>query len=475
MKVTSERLPNSQVLLNIEVDQETLDKSVERAYRRLVNQVAIPGFRRGKAPRHLVERYVGKEALLQEGVEQLIPDVYRRAVEEAGIQPVDQPEFNIAQMEPLVIKATVPVEPAVELGDYHSTSLAPVEVAIGEQQVSDLIERMREQHAEWVPVERPVREGDRVTVDVEAITGIPTFYTASGEPMLQLGGGQRVLSETGMELEVEREGKTPVPGFALELIGIAPGSEKKFQLTLPQEFENKEAAGKNAIFRVVVHAVKEKSVPALDDEFAKTVGEFETLDALRADIRERLQAGLRQEASRHFENAVIQAAVDRSRVELPPSLVERELDRMLDELKATLSAQNVSMEEYLSVTGRANEEELHSQLRPEAERRVRTYFTLNAIGRAEGIEVSPEEIEQEIDSIAGQVAEASDRMRSLLSEPKARENLALRLWNQKVIDRLKAIATGNTEAEQTEGSVEGSEPALEPAKPPAEAESQGNS
>jgi len=453
VKVTSEKLPESQVLLNIEVDEATVDRSVEQAYRRLVNQVNIPGFRRGKAPRQLVERYLGKETLLQEGVERLIPEVYRQAVQETGIQPVDQPEFDIVQMRPLVLKATVPVEPTVELGNYQDFRLAPIEVAVSDEQVNDFIERLREQRAEWVPVDRPLRAGDLVSFDVEGVTGVPTFYSASGEPILQLGGGQQVVKESNAEVIVAPQAKTPVPGLQAELIGMTPGQEKRFQLTLPEDFAQSEFAGKDAIFRVVVHSIKEKHLPALDDEFAKAVGEYETLEALRADLKQTLQRSLEREAHEQFENSVIQAAVDRSRVELPAALIDREVERMVSDLRASLAAQRISMEEYLRVTGRGSESELREQLRPDAERRLRTYFVIDAIGRAEGIEVSPSEIQQEIERMVARAGEQAERMRRLLETPERRENISLQLWNQKVIDRLEAIATGKGESGTTEAEA----------------------
>ena len=454
MKVTSEKLPGSQVLLNIEVDEAAVDKSVEQAYRRLAAQVNIPGFRRGKAPRHLIERYVGKDTLLQEGVEKLVPDVYRQAVEETGIQPIDQPELDVVQMRPLIIKATVPVEPTVELGDYQEIRLTPVEVAVSEQQVNDVVERLREQRAEWSPVERPVKAGDLVNIDVEAVTGVPIFYSSSGEPILQMGGGEQVMSHSGLEVEVNPERDEIVPGLAAQLVGMTVGQEKKFRLTLPQDYADKARAGKDAVFRVVLHNAKEKHLPDLNDEFAKTVGEYETLEQMRNYIRITLQRSLEREAREQFESLVIQAAVDRSRVELPSSLIEREADRMLNELKSSLSAQRVPMEEYLRVTGRANEEELKQQLRPEAERRLRTYFVMNAIGRAEGIEVAPSEIQEEIDRVAERVGEQGFQMRRFLETPERRENISLRIWNQKTIDRLVSIAKGEAEAVQAEEPAE---------------------
>jgi trigger factor len=463
--VTSERLPDAQVVLEIEVDPETVEKATQRAYQSLANRVKIPGFRPGKAPRYLVERYVGgAEVLRQEGIERAIPEAYREAITQADVQPIDQPEIEVVSTDPLKIKATVSVQPTVEVGDYKSIRVPKLPVEVPYERINDTIERLREQHTQWTPVERAAQAGDRVTADVVGTIGAtPTLYDPSGQPILNTEGGEELLNSKNAEIELNLESKAPVPGFHEQLVGMRPKSEKRFVLSLPADWPNEEQRSKSVLFQVRVEEVKEGKAPALDDEFAKSVGpEYETFEALREDIRNRLRAQLEHDAEHAYEDSVIKAAVEQAKIEMPPALVRRENDRLVRNFEQSLARQRLSLDQYLQLT-KKSADELREELRPQAEANLRSYLLLREIGNAEDVQITPQEIDAEIERMLGTVVDEEQKQaRQILERPEQREDIEASLWHRKVVRMLMDVA-------QQEGSP--AEPASEePAAAPDEDE-----
>ncbi|MCL5962279.1 MAG: trigger factor [Chloroflexi bacterium] len=453
MKVDVEKLPESQVELTFEVESETVDKYVQRAYRSLVNRVNVPGFRKGKAPRFVVERMVGKDTLFQEGMELLLPEVYKQAVEEKDIHPIDQPVWDVVQTEPLIAKAKVPVRPTVELGSYRDIRLAKEEPQITEERVDAVIEQMREQESPWVPVERPAAMGDRVTVDIEAhLKGESLLEGAGGEALIQ-GSGEQLLNTKGTEYLLKPQPDAPFPGLTEEIAGLKAGEEKDFELTLPETFPEKEKAGQKALFHVAVHTVTEKNRPELDDEFAKTVGDFATMDELRDEVRKELQARANAEAESRFADAVVQMAVDRSIVEIPKVMIDREDERGLERMGAQLQQQGISLDHYLR-TVKKTREELLEQMRPAAEERIKRSLVLDEIGRVENVEVSPEEIDGSIESTIAAMGEQGEKARQALNSDQYRTELGYSLRDQKVVKLLIDIAS-REDVDGTESAVVG--------------------
>jgi trigger factor len=460
VKVTAERLPDAQVVLNIEVEPETVEKATERAYQSLASRVRIPGFRPGKAPRFLVERYVGgPDVLKQEGIDRVIPEAYREALQQADVRPIDQPEIEVVSTEPFVLKATVSVEPTVELGDYKSVRIPRVPVDVPYERINETIERLREQQTEWVPVERAARAGDRVTADVVGTIGAaPTLYDPSGQPILQTEGGEKLIDSKNAEVEIDPESTAPVPGFHEQLVGVRPNSEKRFVLSLPADWPNEEQRSRSVMFQVNAHEVKEAKVPALDDEFARAVGpEYETLDALREDVRTRLREELEHEAEHQYEDSVIRAVIERSKIELPPALVKRETERLLQNFERSLARQRLSLDQYTRLTDKTVDG-LREELRPQAEANLRSFLVLREIGQAEGVKVTPEEVEAEIGrATEGMNPAEAGTARQLLERPEGREDLEASLWHRKVVKLL------------TDLSQSPAEPAAGQAEAPAEA------
>ncbi len=460
VKVTAERIPESQIRLDIEVEPERIEQSVEKAYRKLVGRLNVPGFRRGKAPRHIVERYVGRETLFQEGIEQLLTDVYREAIKDLDLHPIDQPELDLQPKvdelqpgEPLRITATVPLRPTAQIGDYRSIRLPRAAVEVTPEEVNRIIDRIRDQQTEWVPVQRPVREGDRVVMDVHGEVGTYTrLYSPSGEPLATSGEGQTILDEHQAEFEVETSSTRYPAGFVDQLVGMAPGQEKQFELSLPADYKDPDLANKLAIFKVKVDEVKEKHEPAIDDELAKSIG-YESLEQMREGIRERAQAQAEARAAEIHEDAVINEAINLSTFEIPPALINHEIDHLIEHARERLRRNRLELDEYLRLT-RKSESELREEFREEAVRNVKTALLFDRIAEQEHITATPDEVNREIEMMAAIAGRDAERVRQVLSTPEQREALALRIRNDKVVKLLVDIAQTGQAAESTAEAVE---------------------
>ncbi|MCL5264590.1 MAG: trigger factor [Chloroflexi bacterium] len=452
MKVTTESIPDRQVVLTVEVEPDRVEKYLDRAYRRLVDRINIPGFRKGKAPRYIVERMMGKEMLFSEGLDLMFPDVYKTAVDEAGVKPFDAPKWEVAQENPLVLKITVSLEPTVELGNYKDIRLAREEVEVTDEQVQYYLDQLRERYSEWVPVERPAAIDDRVTIDISGATkGEALLESAAGSALVSQEGKQ-IINTKGVDYPVKPQPDSLLPGFAEQLVGLAAGQEKEFSIILPTDYPEADLVGKEALFKVVCHAVKEKHSPELDDEFAKTIGDFETIDAARQSIREGLLERAKAAAEGRFADTLVNMIVDRSRVELPPSLIDREEEHAIERFAARLRESGLMLDQYLRSAGQT-EEQYKETVRASAKKRLETAFVLREVAEAENIEVKQEEVDEEIHRLADNLAdEDAARARNTLGNPEARSSLSYDLWERKVMNRLTEIATSETTPEEASDS-----------------------
>jgi trigger factor len=424
VKVSTERIENSQVVLNIEVEPEEVESSLELAYRRLVKNTAIPGFRKGKAPRALLERFVGKEALLDDALEHLVPEVYNQAIEEQGIEVIAQPQIEVTQTDPVIFKATVAIRPSIELGDYRQIRLAPEPVVVAEGEVAAAMEQLRYQQAPWVPAERPVQFGDLVTIDVEGSVD-----------------GEMVVNEKGTEYHVLQDLPVPVPGFAGELSGMEREQEKEFALSFPAEHQVKDLAGREYRFKVKVSEIKEKRLPELDDEFAKATGRgYDSLDSLREQVATDLKARAEARARKELEAKAVEAAVEQAQVEFPPILVEEEIDRMLSEQAGQFRQGRQGMEEYLRNIGKTSDE-LREESRPEATRLVTHSLVLGKLAEEEKVEVSPAEVDADVEAMVRGAGERGEELRRLFASPTARQSIERALLTRKTVQRLIEITS----------------------------------
>jgi trigger factor len=423
MKVSTEPVESRQVALNIEMEPVEIDKYLDRAYNRLVKRVSVPGFRKGKAPRDILERHIGKDALFQEALEDLIPRAYKEALDEQNIDAIGQPQFELIKTEPLVFKAVVPLKPTVELGDYKQIKVESKPVKITKKDVDATIEQLREQQAVLLPVDRPVQLGDVVTIDVE------------GER-----GGEQFPIRKDIVYEASKGSRLPLPGFAEQLEGISRGEEKSFVLSYPADYEMKELAGKEHAFKVTVKEIKEKKLPEIDDEFAKILGK-DDLASLRQQIQSNLKTRAEDRTRAEFEQAAIDKLVDISKVEYPPFLVEREIDRLLDEEARHFAEGVTGLENYLRTLNKTMDGH-KEELRPMASKRVVRSLVLGKLAESEKIEVQDSEIDAEVEKMAQDADKGADDVRKLFSLPQARESVKQFLTGRKALERLVEIAKG---------------------------------
>ncbi len=425
MKVSQAELYQSQVVLNIEVEPPELEEHLDRVYRRVVQRANIPGFRKGKAPRSVVERFVGREALMEDAMETLLPQMTSKAIEEQELDVVATPRVQVIQDDPLTIEATVPVRPDVQLGDYYDIRLEQEPVNVTAEEVDNRLSLFQRESGTWEPVERPVEMGDMITIDV---TG-------------EVDGGSEV-DEAGVDYILVEGSPNPLPGFPEALVGATIGESREFTLPFPDDYFDSEKVGKECKFGVVVVEVKERMMPELDDEFARSMGmETNSMEELREKIEEEMTNQSRLAADHRFEDLAIRALVDLSEVELPPLLVENEIDQMLSDQAEAMRRQQVSMEDYLSTVGKSVEE-LQEEARPQAEERLLRSLVLQAFREKEGLEVTSEDIEEELGKVTVESVSGENPLRSVLESEEGRRYIENMLINRKTLERLVTIAKG---------------------------------
>jgi len=420
VKVDNEKTENRQVFLTIEMEPAELEESLESSYRRLVKKARVPGFRKGKAPRQILERYIGKESLLEDALNDLVPQAYEKAIKEQEIEAIAQPQIEITQTEPLIFKAVVPLKPTVILGDYKSIQMEPEPVKVTESTVDDVIEQLSHQHATWEPVERPVDFGDLVVLDVESNVDGNTF-----------------ISQKGAQYQVLSEQSYPVAGFAEQLKGMKNNEEKEFKLTLPSDYPREELAGKEVSFKVKTTEIKQEILPELNDGFASHVDpEFKNMKALRKRALSDLKTRAEEQTRVNFEERVLDAVVELTEIDFPPILEESEINRMLNQ---RFQGSNQTLEDYLGSIGKT-EEELREELRPSANKRVTRSLVLGKVAEEEKIEVNDSDIDAEIDSMITATTEKKDELKKALNTPQVRESIEQTLLTRKTLQRLTEIA-----------------------------------
>jgi len=430
VRVTREKTENSQTFLSIEMEPDEIEKSLEKSYRRLVKKTNIPGFRKGKAPREILERYIGRGSLLEDALDELIPNAYQEAIKEQGIEAIAQPQIEITQVDPVVFKATVPLKPTVELGDYHSIRVTPEVIEIKEEDVNAAMEQLRHRYATWEPVERPVEFSDLVVLDVES--------TVEDKPLINQQGAQYQVLENLL---------FPAPGFAEQLVGMKAGEEKSFALQYPEDYSRSELANKEAQFKVKISEVKQERLPELNDEFARTVNpDFETIDSLREKVVADLKREIDERNRIDLENRAIEAVVGITKLEFPPVLVELEINRLIEEQARRWQMTGRGLDEYLKAVNKT-EDELREELRPMAEKRITQSLVLGKIAEEEKIEVANSEIDAEIKKMTEGTGSTEDKeeLRKFLDTPQSRGSIERILLTQKTVQRLVEIAKGPAE------------------------------
>ncbi|WP_066292730.1 trigger factor [Bacillus sp. FJAT-29937] len=387
MSAKFEKLEGNVGVLTIEVDAEKVNEGLDAAFKKVVKQINVPGFRKGKMPRGMFEKRFGVESLYQDAVDFLLPEAYAGAIEETGIEPVDRPEIDVEQIEKgksLIFTAKVTLKPEVKLGEYKGLEVEKFDTEVTEEDVNNELKSMQERQAELVVKEEGKAEtGDTVVMDFEGFVNGEAFEGGKAENYsLELGSGQFI------------------PGFEEQLVGTAAGESKDVEVSFPEEYHAAELAGKPAVFKVTVHEIKTKELPALDDEFAKDVDEeVESLDALKEKVKTRLVDSKKHEGEHFVQDAVVEKASKNAEIDLPSVMVDTEIDRMMNEFEQRLQMQGMNLDLYFQFSGQ-DKAALSAQMKEEAENRVRVNLTLEAIAKAENIEVTDEEVTAELSKMA---------------------------------------------------------------------------
>ena len=443
MKVTAEKAEHSQVVLNVEMEPTEVEKSLEEAYRHLVLKANIPGFRKGKAPRPVLERHLGKRALLEHALEHLVPDACHKAIEQQKVEVIAEPQVEITSMEPVAFKATVPVRPTVKLCDYSKIRVESQPASVTEGQVDAAIEQLRQRQAVWTPVDRPVRYNDVITMSIASCVG-----------------DREILNEKEAPYRVMKDFEMPLPGFPEKLEGATKGEQRNFNLVFPQDHPAAAFRGQECQFKVTVNEIKEQSLPAVDEAFAKSLGaDVETVDALREKVKADLLSRADAVERGRYEDAALQKLVECAQIEYPPILLEAETDRMVNQEEERAKRSGQKFADYLKAANKTMEQ-AREELRPMAENRLLRSLVLGQLADDEKIEVTPEEIGVEVEKIVKDAGDKAEETRKFLEQPAVRSTVDNSILMRKTIDRLIQVARNDTETVTT--STE-SAPTNEPA------------
>ena len=427
MKVTSERIPESQILLEIELDDERVAKSLNQAARRLSQRYRIPGFRKGKAPRVVIEQTLGADAVFEEAIERMIPEAYEWAVKDQGIAPIGPPEVESIDRDPVRIRARVPMPPEIDLGPYRDIALVEEPVSVTEEDVENAILEVRRQHAIIEPVDRPAELNDRIKADIHATID-----------------GQQVLERPDAEFHLREGIVVGIPGVVDEMVGL-PVGEHRFSVDAADDWRDEDVAGRTAVFTVNIKEIKQEILPDADDDLASEAGDFQTFAGLRFRLQEDLRSGAEQRSREAHHAALMEAVLDGASIEFPPLLVQHEINHMLQEI-AQRTGQD-PQELLRSQDDRA--QQMRENLRDEAGARVRSSLVLEQLAVAESIEVADADIDAELARVAGDGAQA-EQVREMLDTPDGRTMMRRNLTNTRLMDRLSEIARDNAVAPEAD-------------------------
>ena len=402
MSLQVEKLEKNMAKLTIEVSAEDLDKAMEKAYQKQKSRISLPGFRKGKAPRKMIESMYGKGVFMEDAVNSLVPQEYTKALGECDLEIVSQPEINVTQMEPgkaLIFTADVAVKPEVTLGDYKGVEVPKSEIAVTDEEVDAEVKKEQDKNARTVAVEdRAAANGDITTIDFEGFVDGVAFEGGKGtDYALTLGSG------------------TFIPGFEDQLVGANTGDHVEVKVTFPEEYQAKELAGKEAVFQCDVKKIETKEVPELDDEFAKDVSEFDTLAEYKEDVKKKLTEKKEKEARTAKENAAVDKAIENAQMDIPELMTKTECRQMMDDFSRRMQQQGLSMEQYFQFTGQSIDK-MMEDMKPQALKRIQTRLVLEKIAEVENIQPTEEEVNEEISKMAEMYKMEADKLKDLIGE-----------------------------------------------------------
>ncbi len=422
MSVQVEKLEKNMAKLTVEVPAEDVEKAIQGAYQKMKKSINIPGFRKGKAPRQLIEKMYGKEVFYNDAVDAMLPKAYSDAVEECGEEIVSYPKINVEQIEsgkPFIFTAEVAVKPAVTLGEYKGIQVEKAPVEVTDEEIQAEVDKEREANSRTVTVEdRAVQKGDIATIDFEGFVDGVAFDGGKGE-----------------NYDLEIGSNTFIPGFEDQLVGAEIGKELDVNVTFPEEYGAKELAGKAAVFKCKVNGIKVKELPEADDEFAQEVSEFDTLDAYKEDIKANLLKKKEEEAKRVKEDAVIEKIIEGAQMDIPEAMVEYQTQQMLDDFGRRMQSQGLSLEQYFQFTG-MTEDQYKEQMKPRALQNIQSRLVLEAVAAAEKLEATEEDLDAEYAKMAEQYKLDVEKVKEIFGEYQKEE-----LKKDIVIQKAAALVT----------------------------------
>lgn len=438
MKVTVDKTENRQAYLTIEMEQAEVDEGLNKAYTRLVQKYNIPGFRKGKTPRPILEQYLGTQAFLEDAVEHMAPEAFEKACKEKEIHAIAQPHVDLEKMEPVIYKMTVPLEPTVKLGDYKGIRMSMESIEIKDEDIEKTIEQIRKQNAVYESVDRQVNSRDMLLLDIESHVG-----------------EQPYINQKDAEYEVEKESEFPMKGFAEALIGLKKGETKEFTLSFPADYGRAELAGKEAAFKITVKEIKEQKLPEMTDELAVKINpEFKTVADMRVKVTESLKKNADATAKKNYQQKVIDEAVRLSEIEYPVIMEEEEIDTLFRQQMQRWQMDGKGLEEYLASI-KKTAEQLRDELRPAAVRSLRQSLVMTEIARGEDIKIEKADMDAEIESITKDItSDRKQQLIELMNIPQNQVNLASSIATRKTIEKLVEIAQSASVIETKTENVE---------------------
>ena len=425
MSVQVENLEKNMAKLSIEVSADDLEKALQAAYLKEKNKISVPGFRKGKVPRAMIEKMYGPEIFYDDAANRLIPDAYAEAADESKLEIASQPKIDVVQLEkgkPFIFTAEVAVKPEVTLGEYKGLEVEKTDTAVTDEEVDAQVEKERDSNARTITVEdRPVQKGDQTIIDFEGFVDGVAFEGGKGEDYPLTIGSDAFI-----------------PGFEDQLIGAEKGAEVEVKVQFPAEYHAEDLAGKPAVFKVTVKEIKAKELPALDDDFAQDVSEFNTLEEYKADVRKKLEEKKEAAAKEAKEEAAIAKAIENAQMDIPEAMIDTQTRQMMDEFASRLQQQGLALQQYYQFTGMDNDK-LAEQMKPNALKRIQTRLVLEAVVKAEDIKATEEEYKAEVEKLAKMYQMETEKLEQLIGEAEAetmKEDIAV----QKAADLIRDTA-----------------------------------
>jgi len=435
--ISQDEIQDRQTVLHIELEEDDVDPFINRAYQRVVQKANIPGFRKGKAPRSVIEQFYGKDYLLNEIIETMLPEMTFQAIQEQELDAVGLPSIDLQEINPIKFNATIPLRPEIELNAYKDIRIEKQEIEITEESINERLEQLRLSIATWEPFESEIEEGNMITAQIKCSIS-----------------EEIIIEETDAVYLVNEEIGRPFPGFSTKLIGLKVDSQNSFELEIPEDFSDTKLAGQTINCEVLIKDIKHRVLPELNDDFAKGIGEgYETLDELKEEIQKGIQTESEQQSNFDFRESIIESVMKEANISVPPLLIQNEAENIIQQHTQMVTQANMDIQDYLQSIGKT-EEELHNEAQEEAEGRIKRSFLISKIAEQENIEISDDEIEMKIQEI---FSNSEGEIPNSTQNEEMRNYLFRTLLTDKTIERLEEIASGkesdlpNEKIDETEG------------------------